>query len=545
MINLPQQGDIVPHSATTQLRLYSGVPWSQDYEHVRLYASKDALLTALEHWRITPSTQISQMTPIHVGELSLKVPFTEMTALNINYLAFQNNTSSSYNEWQFCFVTAVEWVSQNTTRIRFVLDIWQNNIYNVTLKPCFIERAHVAKSDDARFANLMPENFETGEYIEYNRLLTSHGDLKLCLYVSEKKTDTEWQAVQGGVSNNVFMGADLLSYDLDSETLSSDIESLLQDYTDASKIDAVLEMFVAPNECVSQWGLSGAVGTDHYLSIGSPFEGYVPKNNKLYQYPYIYIGGFNNLGEAQIYRWEYFAPSASGDAHFRSQALMATMPTITLNPWDYKGSEGRNFHESMVYNDFPTACWQSDTYRAWMAQNKGYLIQQGINAAIDAGQAIANVGMTGWEMINPLSDGEAQAMNNLVESAQSAFNSVYSIVNEVQRHQALPPTVHGKVMQEAINAGLGYMGFTLKCMSIKSEFAKMIDDFWTVYGYPIKEIQTPNYTSRSSWNYIKTANCNIQGEIELSQRSALKAIFDRGVTVWHTDDIGNYSLENN
>ena len=31
----------------------------------------------------------------------------------------------------------------------------------------------------------------------------------------------------------------------------------------------------------------------------------------------------------------------------------------------------------------------------------------------------------------------------------------------------------------------------------------------------------------------------------LDDMRKLQAIFDRGVTIWHTNDIGNYSLENN
>lgn len=105
--------------------------------------------------------------------------------------------------------------------------------------------------------------------------------------------------------------------------------------------------------------------------------------------------------------------------------------------------------------------------------------------------------------------------------------------------------MHGKVMQEAVNAGLDRMFFTYRLMSIKQEFAECIDSYWSAFGYPIRKIQQPNYTSRSSWNYLKTVSCNVQGDIDLDQRNALKDIFDRGVTIWHTDDVGNYNLANN
>jgi hypothetical protein len=43
---------------------------------------------------------------------------------------------------------------------------------------------------------------------------------------------------------------------------------------------------------------------------------------------------------------------------------------------------------------------------------------------------------------------------------------------------------------------------------------------------------------------FKPLVASIQGNFNNEDLNELKAIFDNGITLWHTDDIGNYSLDN-
>lgn len=119
MINLPVQGGVAPRDPETKLRLYSGVPWSDEYEHVRLYNSKEDLLNHLELYRKhINGVDLSHLAPIKVGSYDIRVPFTEMKALNLNYLAFQNSGIS--NEWVFCFIDSIEWLSEKQLESTFL-----------------------------------------------------------------------------------------------------------------------------------------------------------------------------------------------------------------------------------------------------------------------------------------------------------------------------------------------------------------------------------------------------------------------------------------
>ena len=51
--------------------------------------------------------------------------------------------------------------------------------------------------------------------------------------------------------------------------------------------------------------------------------------------------------------------------------------------------------------------------------------------------------------------------------------------------------------------------------------------------------------NRSSWDYVKTVGCGLTGKVDLDQLKKLRTIFDNGVFIWHTNDIGNFGLANN
>ena len=71
-------------------------------------------------------------------------------------------------------------------------------------------------------------------------------------------------------------------------------------------------------------------------------------------------------------------------------------------------------------------------------------------------------------------------------------------------------------------------------MSVRSEIAKVIDDFFSMYGYKVNSLKTPNITGRSNWNYVKMINPNIEGYIPQEDLQEIKQLFSDGITIWHT-----------
>lgn len=541
MINLPEQGGVIPRAAQTQLRLYSGVPWDDSYTHVRLYNSQSDLLAHLENWRVSlaDSDRLTQMAPIRVGSLDVRVPYTEMSMLDINYLAF-NNTGLS-NMWVFCFVTSVEWMSEKTTRIHFKLDVFQNNWYRVAVKPCFVEYHHVPKSEDTIGGNQIPVNLETGESVVSSSYVYPLYNMDICVYVTEGTTG---EPFDGAVVNGIYRTGSLGHYSVDDVDA---VNELINQYTEEGITDDILALFMAPQLCINAIKNDGSNVTEFSvpLSTASVFGGYTPHNNKLYSYPFCYLLVDNNEGNANTYRFE-LSNNADHSIDFQITGAMCTLPQVMLTPSNYKGVN-RLYSESLTISGFPQCAFQSDTFRAWIAQNKGALAVQAANIAVDTLSAPVNTAASGMlgGMLGGPEGAVAGAMQSSLSGGFSGIQGTMSLLAQLRDKSVVPATVHGKALSENINVANSLTGYSFYVMSCQPEFAKIIDSFFDVYGYPINRVTTPNINSRSAWNYVKTAGCGFTGQVDLSQLQELRAIFDRGVTIWHTDDIGNYNLSNN
>lgn len=536
MINLPEQGAVNSVPPQTELRLYSGVPWDNSYQHVRLYNSVADLLSHLEQWRVYPATQLDELSPIRVGSYEVKVPFNEMTAMNINYLAFRNLPYSS--EWTFCFVTDVLYKSPYTTQMKFELDIFQNNFYKCAVKPCFIEYQHIRRADDVIGGNLLPVNIETGEPVVADYSAYQLNEWHICVYATEGTTGKDFE---GAVVNNVYRGASLghMAINDNGESWANE---LIKAYNDAGKVDAILALFMCPQLCINAIA-EGNNEDDKIVSITDNFfEGYKPKNKKLYSYPWCYVMADNNEGQTAIYRFE-LSDRSDKSIDFHIMGCINTLPQTIMFPSNYKGNL-LNYTDGMVNSSFPICAWSSDTFRAWIAQNKSTLGLSAMSGAMNilsgytSGVAsIASAPFTGGLSLMNLSGANQQMA--------SGIQDTLGLIAEISDKSRQPATAHGKVLSENINAAFNITGISFYTMTCKREFAELADSFFETYGYPINKITEPLLNSRSSWNYVKTQNCGFSGAIEMSQLSALRNIFNKGVTLWHTDDIGNYSLSNN
>lgn len=557
MINMINQGEINPRTPTTELRLYSGVPWDDTYMHVRLYASQSELIEHLENWRVYPSdyTQLSNMTPIRVGEAVVRVPFTEMQALDLNYLSFCNHGISE--KWVFCFIDSINWLSENTTQINFSLDVFQNNFYNINIKPCFIEYQHIPKSEDVIGSNLIPVDLETGEYIVAEEQRIDFKNWGVAIYCAHDDDTQRPSTIDIGYENNMYCGVDRYFYlilkddgTLWEEQISSYIQNVITFYEDKGKVDSIINMVLLPDAFVdldkNPRGLIGILPEDEkYIQCdinNNLFGGYTPKNNKLYSFPWCFVQAYNGEGFDGVYRFEY-SDSEEHVLTFRSQFSLSTLPCVVTMPVGYKGTHNC-VSESFENKDFPMVAWSTDTYKTWLAQNKATLsVQQlgaGVNTVIGAAKSIGSVAAA------PFTSGASlTALPGGLSQTGSGIYDILSINAQKTDKQALPNQAKGKNTDDGGFISWEHSGIRFLTMSCRKEFAEIADDFFTTYGYPINKIDTPLFNSRPYWNHIKTKNCGFTGAIDLDQLKQIRNIFNNGVTLWHTDDVGNYNLNNN
>ena len=88
-------------------------------------------------------------------------------------------------------------------------------------------------------------------------------------------------------------------------------------------------------------------------------------------------------------------------------------------------------------------------------------------------------------------------------------------------------------------------------MVIMEEYQQRLGDYFAMYGYKQNKVLFlhNHLRTRYYYNYIKTVGCNVSGTgVPKEHLNKIKAIFDKGVTLWHVDRNGgkfmDYSKDN-
>lgn len=132
-----------------------------------------------------------------------------------------------------------------------------------------------------------------------------------------------------------------------------------------------------------------------------------------------------------------------------------------------------------------------------------------------------------------------------LSAATSANIATAQLVAKKQDAEHQPNNLRGQVMSAGFNSAINKIGFSIFEKCIRSEYAKMIDDYFEKYGYAIRRLETPNVTARPHWTYVKTTGCNIVGNLSAQDIATIQGIYDNGITTWKSlSEVYNYDLDN-
>ena len=477
---------------------------------------------------------------------TIVVPDNYDTIYTCNYLMYKNNGFN--NKYFYAFITKMEYVSENSTRIYFEIDSLQTWYFQINYNNVFIEREHV--SDDTIGANTVPENIELGDYIEegkeidetmsFNYLMERYGQsfrnrkYYVVMGVSECPLGVNWA---GDTYNRLFSG---LRYLVFKET--QDARYYIEQVQHLQSADSITACFVIPDQFIDETTIAWRTYTDYLdrtiywqnlpnsvepVTLQSPYvlktnklgNSYIPTNNKLLTYPYKYFVISNNSGQASEYRYEDFSET---NCNFSIRGVITVGCGIKLIPRSYKNMSVNYLH-TLDAGKLPTCSWINDSYTNWLTSNA-------VNLGINLASNVALIG-AGVATANPA-------------FAVSGIASVAGTIGQVYEHSKIPATAKGGVNCGDFNFCQS-LTFTLHKMVIKEEYARIIDNFFTKYGYKVNRVKTPNINSRRNFNYIKTIDCNFTGDLPQEDLEKIKDIFNKGITFWHNaENFLNYSVNN-
>lgn len=435
--------------------------------------------------------------------------------INFNYLFYENpSTSKRY----YCFITNMEYISENTTQIYFETDVWQTWCFQIAYKKCFVERCHV--TDDSVGANTVPEGLETGEYVSI--YTDKYGNGNLCYILgSTANPQVEGQPNSyGGNYDGIYSGVAYYWYNS-----TSRLSDHLQDLANNNKISGVTSLFMAPTSLVRGWNDSdfGEVqrSSDVYMEqvieqpIINNLNGYKPRNNKLLTYPYCYYLLSNGCGASAVLRPELFS---NNKCVIKMEGCLTPGCSIHYTPQNYKGVNDY-YDAGITGGKLPQCNWATDQFTNWLTQNSVNL------ATPDVNMALTPISMFG--------DLLSLNVGGAVERYTNNYMAVLQRDKEVETHAKIPPQASGNLNSGDIATASDENGMNVYSMTIKSEFAKIIDDYFDMFGYQVNRVQKLSPTGRPNWNYLKTINCNIGGNIPEIDLNKLKDIFNNGCIFWH------------
>ena len=535
----------------SEIILCKNIKMDRNYNNVLNYSESD-MLSLCRTNAISTATDYSFLR----ATSSIFVAFTYAQCLQANYIAFQNPDYS--NKWFFAWIDDVIYKGNNNCEIRFTIDAWSTWFNKVVPHKCFINRQHV--NDDTIGLHTVDENLRVQEVVQEGAVIEDFS-LKGSFWIA---VTTAWlpddNTSSGGkqfsgitVNSKCVSGTKILIFKI---TTLADYLNLALYIIRTNGDGHVADMeniFIIPKACIDEtklilhttmieggtsfnyWEITNNVDLQYFaqpIQKLTSFSDYVPKNNKCFVYPYNYLFVSNNQGSQNIFKYEDFSGET---ASFLVELVLTIGVSGRLVPTNYKGMEQAD-DEALPLAKYPTCSWSSDAFTNW-------LTQQSVNLATDlafgiVGGASSSTGknvQTGETTINSMSIGL-----NVSKQIASLIGSFYTA--------ELLPNIKGGTNTGDVNYAFDRNVFSFRKMRAKTEFLKIIDDYFSRYGYQINKMEDPNITGRENWNYLEIGETEEigYGEIPSKFMAEINQACRKGVTIWHNhSNLGNFNLSNN
>lgn len=287
---------------------------------------------------------------------------------------------------------------------------------------------------------------------------------------------------------------------------------------------------------------------------------FVAHNKKLYTFPYCYLDVFNGE-EEKVYNFEAFDFYHSSSDYTSNIITLLGRLTPTPDsaslfiPQYYKG-QTENRQESIIISNYPMLSINVDSFKAWWAQNRGKvlasmtgtLLSGATNAFTGMNSAVNNINFWG-DM--PASSKSAEVHYGLAKNQlhTTRENSLAGMVGG-ELNNVVSGIIAGAQAGSLANHIIGNQNGTIQYKGdlltlrytpkfIMPYYAKMVDEFFDMFGYATKRVKVPNTNSRPYWNYVKTRNCHVDASdpaenigLDAVTEETINGIYDKGITFW-------------
>lgn len=515
----------------TDIYLLANVECDKSYDNVKYFATKNAQYTYMSS-KIVKSFTNQSYGRVNKGTFRLFCKADDV--YQCNYLMFQNTAFG--NKWFYAFINSIEYVSNNTCEVRFTIDLFQTWFLDCTVGQCFVEREHV--NDDSIGAHTLNEDVPTGEMItaieeqltEFSKQYT-YG-VEICI------SDTQLSGIANQptwfdkpVLSGIFQGSKIGTTDN-----SDDLLTFLNNVISAGYQSTIIQIFTIP-KIFAPSGTDSRVQTTRELpALPTKFGNYTPLNNRLYSSPFVDYVVYAPTGDKMVLHPELFSDYEHRILTFSGN--QSVTPQIMCIPTNYKITGGTNKTEGYTLNYGIKGSFLYDAYQAEIAS---YGVGQiGGNILKWTPRLLSSAGSAS-QSISPVIGAEKLTYGN-VSSALSGVGSIVGTIGDVLKEthdtSELSGASGGSVLwsQQILDT-------FVQVRQVREEYARIADNYFSMFGYKVCRLKVPNIASRPSWNFVKCSTVAITGAIPADAEELIMSVLKKGVTFWKTT-FGNYTANN-
>ena len=597
---------LIPLSGT-DIRLLKGIPFSNDYKHTRWFDTKGQQETYFQS-KVPVHTITNANFQKIEGKNFIAVNKSVEELHNINYMIFKNSQYSNRWFYAFVTRLEYKQRNTTYVHFELdVFQTWKWDM-DFKPSYVVREHCKLWNSDGTPVVNTIDEGLDYGkEYdivAEYN--YRPMDNVRWLVIVSKSRIDDGiYQGMifpsRSGVVQplsyylipyniNTGFAYDFIDENNDQHTITDPVLALMDIYTNESTVNEIVSIYhtenigvpVIVNDIDELHGtikldtsspdftliypetISGDSITTRILHAHEILE-FESTKEVIYSNKY---SGFRNVSESKLLMYPYCVTTLDdfkgnrvdikheyinkNQLELISHGSLGTSNKVSfsISGYNHNGissnaSDRLSLENGCINNNPNDVPILTEYLSSFLQGNRNSLQNQknqyAFNGVVDTASGITT-GIMSAMFGNPV--GAVQGAVNAIKGGGNAMYNIKGLQAKQQDIANKPPQISKMGSNTAFDYGNRYNGIWILKKQIKQEYIDKLTDFFNMYGYMVNKVKVPNFHTRQYWNYVQTESCVITGDFNNEDLNDLKAVFDRGITFWHTDDVGNYSLSN-
>lgn len=463
--------------------------------------------------------------------------------LKCDTIVYKNAGHSDF--WIIGNINLVEFKNPNTTWVWFSVDAFCTFCGDIdwTKSYSLVDREHVVNDWDGTQPNWIamgpPDDFQATPEEVVQTVEKYYSPSKIVV-MSPYDSTGQWQ-FDGRINGHVYTGLTMQDFDTAAEC-NAYLKAVAESQTaDINNIEGIYNVPDAIFE-----------GGSESIPITSPWTartnyGFTPNNAKCYTSQYCMCIIRSSVGGTKEYKPELFDTS---DGTMRFSVLGsygASAGGIIVYPLVYN-KRPKAYEDAFIITDFPVSTWVGNAYAQWRAMNLGPLQEIGVLGEFISGGVKAIAGAAKGAATGAAVGGAAGAVIGGVAGGISGIGDMLgSVVNYGKDMTAaqINGTVMGGTKNTSANlaAANEAFGFVIHWVMPSSNVCRSLDAYFDRFGYKVSRLKVPERNTRPCWNFVKTAEGHVAGDIPSKYRNDIEGMMNAGVTFWNVGarEIGDFS----